>query len=130
MPNRFLVCSSDFADLSLASCFFRYSDFTAQYLGNGLAFLNGVTRGYIHLSCLLVKTWLAQLIRFRRNPFTFSRLVPALSRAERDTQPQVPGTKAIPTGRRANSGLAQSASRLCLTTALPIFPSPAYLLVA
>ena len=44
MPNRFLVCSSDFATLCLASCFFRYSDFTAQYLGNELAFLNGATR--------------------------------------------------------------------------------------
>ena len=27
-PNRFLVCSSDLAARSLASCFFRYSDFT------------------------------------------------------------------------------------------------------
>jgi hypothetical protein len=28
MPNRFLVCCSDLAACSLASCFFRYSDFT------------------------------------------------------------------------------------------------------
>ena len=28
MPNRFLACCSDLAARSLASCFFRYSDFT------------------------------------------------------------------------------------------------------
>ena len=32
MPNRFLACCSDLAARSLASCFFRYSDFTALKL--------------------------------------------------------------------------------------------------
>jgi hypothetical protein len=53
MRSRSLVSRSDFAALSLASCFFRYSDFTASYLGSGHAFLNGVSQCHIRLSYLL-----------------------------------------------------------------------------
>ena len=39
-PSRSLVFRSDFAALSLASCFFRYSDFTLFNLATGHRLLN------------------------------------------------------------------------------------------
>ena len=80
----------------------------------------------------------SQLVGFGRDPFTFSRLVPVPSRAEsipnRKFLP-VQGTKAIrlvlnrfETGELRPGSIRVTA--LSLTTALPIFPSLAYLLVA
>ena len=80
----------------------------------------------------------SQLVGFGRDPFTFSRLVPVPSRAEsipnREFLP-VQGTKAIrlvlnrfETGELRLGSIRVTA--LSITTALPIFPSLAYLLVA
>ena len=100
MPNRFLVCSSDFADLSLASCFFRYSDFTAQYLGNGLAFLNGVNARLSPPQLLLVKTWLRSLLGSVATLHIFQACARA-QQSGKHTQPQVPASsrhQSHPTG--------------------------------